>query len=412
MITSNSIVEKKESLERAVQYVMDSSPFYKEHFKDSDVSNFQTLPFTTKEDIAEQNELFCCVEKSNVAEYVTTSGTSGEPITIFLTKNDLDRLAENERASLSLMNGSDADIYQLLTTIDKQFMAGIAYYLGVQKMNAGIIRQGPGAIAAQWDSILKYKPTKLIAVPSFIILLLDYADKNGIDYNQTSIDSIVCIGESIRDNSFNHNLIGRKITSKWDVKLFSTYASTEMATAFSECKMQNGGHLNEDLLHLEVLRDDNTPVDNGEEGEIVITTLGVEGTPLIRYRTGDIAKFWSDKCACGSSSSRIGPIIGRKSQLIKFKGTSIYPQSIYNVLMSFDQIDLYHILVDQIDMTTINLKILLSEKEVDSALMSDILMKLKTKLKVAPELLLVSEKELKQRIINPNKRKPNYITFI
>ena len=150
MITSNSTLEKKESLERAVQYVMDNSPFYKEHFKDSDVSDFQTLPFTSKEDIAEQNELFCCVEKSNIAEYVTTSGTSGEPITIFLTKNDLDRLAENERASLTLMNGSDADIYQLLTTIDKQFMAGIAYYLGVQKMNAGIIRQGPGAIAAQW----------------------------------------------------------------------------------------------------------------------------------------------------------------------------------------------------------------------------------------------------------------------
>lgn len=412
MITSNSILEKNASLEEMIQYVMSNSPFYQDHFKDANVGDFESLPFTTKEDVAAQNERFCCVEMSKIAEYVTTSGTSGEPITIYLTKNDLERLAENERASLTLMNGSEGDLYQLLTTVDKQFMAGIAYYLGVQKMNAGIIRQGPGAISAQWDSILKYKPTKLIAVPSFILLLLDYADKNGIDYNKTSIDSIICIGESIRDNSFNYNLIGSKITSKWDVKLFSTYASTEMATAFSECKMQNGGHLNKELLHLEVLREDDTHVSNGEEGEIVITTLGVEGTPLIRYRTGDIAKFWSDKCKCESSSPRIGPIIGRKSQLIKFKGTSIYPQSIYNVLMSFDKIDLYHILVDQIDMTAINLKILLSEKEVDVDLSKELLLKLKTKLKVAPELLLVPEKELKKHIINPGKRKPNYITFL
>ena len=75
MIKGNSILEKKASLEEMIHYVMDNSSFYQKHFKGSDISNFKSLPFTTKEDIAEQNELFCCVEKSNVAEYVTTSGT-------------------------------------------------------------------------------------------------------------------------------------------------------------------------------------------------------------------------------------------------------------------------------------------------------------------------------------------------
>lgn len=405
-------------LQKAVQYAFENTPFYKEHFAGKfdpnqpfSLENYQALPFTTKDDIATRNIDFLSVPKNEIAEYVTTSGTSGDPVTIYLTKNDLDRLAENERFSLSLMNGSSDDLYQLLTTIDKQFMAGIAYYLGVQKLNAGMIRLGPGVVSAQWSSILLNQPTKLIAVPSFILSLLDYAERNGIDPNSTSVTDIICIGEPIRDNDFNLNVLGEKICSRWNVNLFSTYASTEMATAFSECTAQQGGHLNPELLFLEVLDEEGNQVQNGEAGEVVITTLGVEGAPVVRYKTGDIATYWSEPCSCGLDTPRLGTILGRKNQLIKFKGTSVYPQAIQNVLKSAAKVGLYHIIVSKDSSGIDQLRVLLPAETTMPSQVIDIQSKFKSHLKVNPVLELLPTKEIEQMTFVKEKRKPNFVTF-
>ena len=145
------------------------------------------------------------------------------------------------------------DIYQLMTTIDKRFMAGLAYQLGISKMGAGIVRTGPGAPFLQWESIQRFSPTILIAIPSFIPKLIDYAIEHNIDYKNSSIKSIVCIGEPIRNEDFTPSELGKRILSQWDVKLYSTYASTEMGAAFTECSEGTGGHLNPELLVLEVV---------------------------------------------------------------------------------------------------------------------------------------------------------------
>jgi len=243
------------------RYAQQHSPFYRNTLSgiqfDStfELSQLHTLPFTTKEDVSKDNQSFLAVPMNEVAEYVTTSGTSGEPITIFLTKKDLDRLAKNEHESLALTGATSADIFQLMTTIDKQFMAGLAYYLGVQSLGGGMIRIGPGVPALQWRSILLNQPTVLIAVPSFIITLIDYAKSHGIDLRASSVRSIVCIGEAIREEDLTLNVLGRRITDDWPVELFSTYASTEMAAAFTECTAHQGCHLNASLLFLEVLDD-------------------------------------------------------------------------------------------------------------------------------------------------------------
>jgi phenylacetate-CoA ligase len=242
IIEENSVME---TVFESVLYAQEKSPFYqkslepfnfeKESFK---IDDLKKLPFTTKEDISENNLDFLCVPMSEVAEFCTTSGTSGEPITIFLTKHDLKLLAENEANSFRLTGAKAEDLFQLMTTIDKQFMAGLAYYLGAQELNAGIIRIGPGVPALQWKSILTYKPTVLIAVPSFIINLIDYAKNNTINYSNSSVRSIICIGEAIREDDLSYNVLGKRITDNWDVELYSTYASTEMGAAFTECVQQ------------------------------------------------------------------------------------------------------------------------------------------------------------------------------
>src|SRR5690606_30519302 len=103
------------------------------------------------------------------------------------------------------------------------------------------------------------------------------------------------------------NTLGEKISSEWRIKLYNTYASTEMQTAFTECSAGRGGHQQPDLILLEILDDDGNPLKEGEYGEVTITTLGVEGMPLLRYRTGDICCFYETPCTCGRKSKRLSP---------------------------------------------------------------------------------------------------------
>ena len=163
------------------------------------LNDFRALPFTEKDDLARDNEAFLAVPMRDVRDIVTTSGTLGNPVSYYLTAPDLQRLAQNEAGSYRIAGCTADDTFQLLTTIDKRFMAGLAYFLGVQELGGRIIRSGPGALQMQWESILKFKPTVLIAVPSFIPRLIRYGKEQGIDINATSVRRIMCIGEPVRD---------------------------------------------------------------------------------------------------------------------------------------------------------------------------------------------------------------------
>lgn len=416
---TNQISEKvQHALIDLLAYVSEKSPFYKQkhaglaiNTQSLDLTEYKKIPFTTKEDLAANDLNFLCVPKNKIAEYVTTSGTTGSPISLYLTQSDLERLAINESDSFQLMGLDSNDLFQLLTTIDKQFMAGLAYSLGVQKLGAGMIRIGPGVPELQWSSIIKYEPTVLIAVPSFIVNLIEFAKENNIDFTQTSIKSIVCIGEPIRNEDFTYNILGKRITESWSVDLFSTYASTEMGAAFSECTAHEGNHLNEDLLFLEVIKEDGTEANDQESGEIVVTTLGATGSPLIRYKTGDIAKVYRTKCKCGRTSPRLGPILGRKNQMIKFKGTTIYPKAIFEMLEQFVEISCYKIIVNKDELNNDEITILLEDKIESTGVFLSILDQCKSKLRVVPKFEFLESNTLRSMVYKKNLRKPEKIKF-
>jgi phenylacetate-CoA ligase len=327
-------------------YLQQYSPFYRELFATHriDVNTIRTLedlqvvPPTGKEDLQQRNDDFICVPKNKIIEYTSTSGTLGSPVTVALTENDLQRLADNEYASFVCADGTSQDIYQLMLTLDRQFMAGMAYYSGIRKLGAGIIRVGPGVPSLQWQTILRIQPTAIVAVPSFIIKLIAYAKEHNIDLNQSSVRKAICIGENVRNTDFSLNMLGKRITDAWNIHLYSTYASTEMQTAFTECGAGKGGHLNPDLLIVELLDEKNQPVGPGDPGEVTITTLGVEGMPLLRYKTGDICLYLNEPCSCGRSSLRLSPVLGRKQQMIKFKGTTLYPPALFDLLNEMEEV--------------------------------------------------------------------------
>ena len=344
MNTGGGLQEQK--LQELLIYTGRFSPFYREWFARHhiDITSIRTvddlsvIPPTTKEDLQRRNDDFLCVERDRIAEYTSTSGTLGSPVTIALTHNDLDRLADNEYHSFLCADGSAGDIYQLMLTLDRQFMAGIAYYSGIRRLRAGVIRLGPGVPALQWQTISRLEPTVLVAVPSFMLKLISYARENNIDLNRSSVKKAICIGENIRHPDFSLNILGKKIADAWDIRLYSTYASTEMQTAFTECGEGKGGHLQPELLIVELLDDNDRKVGPGIPGEVTVTTLGIEGMPLIRYKTGDICTYSDQPCACGRTSLRLSPIIGRKQQMIKFKGTTLYPPALFDLLNEMEEV--------------------------------------------------------------------------
>jgi phenylacetate-CoA ligase len=324
-----------------MEYLAHRSVFYQRMFQEKKIDwskitkleDLQRIPLTTKEDLQRHNDEFLCVPREEIIDYVTTSGTLGDPVTFALTESDLQRLAFNEELSFTTAGCSGKDIMQLMTTIDRRFMAGLAYYMGARRMGAGVVRVGNGIPELQWDTIRRIQPTFCMVVPSFLIKLVEYAEGHDIDYNHCSLKRAVCIGEALRNPDFTLNTLGNRIHEKWSsLKLQSTYASTEMQSSFTECEACQGGHLQPELIIVEFLNDEGEAVGEDEPGEVTITTLGVRGMPLLRFRTGDIVYHYNEPCSCGRNTTRLSCVLGRKGQMIKFKGTTLYPPALYDIL--------------------------------------------------------------------------------
>lgn len=390
-------------------YASFKSPFYKRLFHNyktiSGWDDFLKLPTTSKDDLQNHNWDFLCVPKTQIVEFTSTSGTLGKPVIIGLTEKDLQRLAYNESISFTCADGGSDDLYQLMLTLDRQFMAGIAYYEGIRKLGAGLIRVGPGLPALQLETIQRLHPTVLVAVPSFIVKLIEYAKQVGFDLNSSSVKKAICIGEGVRTDALELNTLGKKIRETWNIALYSTYASTEMQTAFTECGHGKGGHLHPELIYVELLDDNGNSVSDGSEGEITVTTLGVEGMPLIRYRTGDIARIHHEPCACGRTTLRIGPILGRKQQMIKLKGTTLYPPAVFELLQRDGVIDyVVEAFTGSLGTDEVRLHICFDESG-KSSVQQQLLTNFQSRLRVVPEISSVSLREIEALQHSGNSRK-------
>lgn len=416
--TSEIKTFQEQKLQELLAYLVTNSEYYKKSFQQHniDISKIKKLedliklPLTTKEDLHRYNDDFICIEPSKIIDYVTTSGTTGNPVFFGLSDKDLERLAYNEAISFACSGIKNTDTIQLMTTIDRRFLAGMAYFLGARKLGAGIIRVGAGIPELQWDSIFKFNPSYLIAVPSFLLKLIEYAENNGIDVNTSSVKGVICIGEPLKNQDFTDNSLSKKIKEKWKINLYSTYASTEMSTAFAECEYQQGGHLHPELIIVEILDDNHLPVKDGEEGELVITTLGVETIPLLRFKTGDIVKAHYKPCKCGRNTLRLGPVIGRKKQMIKYKGTTIYPPAMFNLLNDFSEIENYIIELDKNDIGMDNITIKLGTKAASEDLLKRLKDHIRAKLRVLPTIIILSIEEVNKLKFPGINRKP--ILFI
>ena len=235
---------------------------------------------------------------------------------------------------------------------------------------------------------------------------IEFADLNHINHNTCSMQKCICIGEALRNQEFQLNTLGQKIHDKWPaLQLYSTYASTEMQSSFTECNEFHGGHLQPELIIVEFLDDNNRPVEEGEAGEVTITTLGVKGMPLLRFKTGDICYHHTDPCGCGRNTIRLSSILGRKGQMIKYKGTTLYPPALFDILDNIPSVKNYIIEVYTNELGTDEILIRIGSENRSEAFAKEIKDLFRSKVRVAPSINFESAEYIAKIQMPPMSRK-------
>jgi len=401
-----------ERFRRHLDWCARNSPYYRRLFKGAGINpgaislaTLGELPLTDKTDFARHNEEFLAVVPDKIVDIVLSSGTTGKPTRIMYTERDLRRLAYNEQVSFAGCGITAADVALLTCTMDRCFIAGLAYFLGIRALGAAAIRNGHGTLASHLEIIRMIKPTVLVGVPSFLRKLAVYLHDHGLDPAQTSVRKLVCIGEPVRGSDMGMLKLGNDLQALWKADVYSTYASSECISSFCECTAQCGGHLHPDLAIVEILDDTGRPVAPGQPGEVVLTPLDIEGMPLLRFRTGDVSFLMTEPCACGRTSPRLGPILGRKQQMMKVRGTTLYPQAVFAALDEIPDLGDYYLEIIGRENLSDELVIHLGARPGQPS-PEWLRERLQACLRVTPSIVIDPEDKVRQHLYSPESRKP------
>lgn len=406
-----------ELLAAHVQYCYERSAFYRRRFDEAGVepgqirtkADLRLLPVTTKEDIEEFGEDFLCVEGRRIVDLCQTSGTTGKPVILSQTESDLQRVGYNEKISFEAAGITCDDRVMIVCAMTRCFMAGLAYFEGARQLGAASVRTGSGNPAVVSQSVLLYRPSVIVCVPSQALGMADAVSKAGHDPAKLGVRLMMCIGEPVRGVDLELSELGLRLREVWDCDVVGTYASTEMATSFTDCTCGRGGHFHPELIAVEVLDEDGNEVVAGEAGEVVATPLQVTGMPLLRYCTGDIAAYFTEPCGCGRKTYRLGPIVGRKKQMLKIRGTTVYPNAIFSVLQGIDEVKNYYLEVYGDYELSESVRVVVGTDDVGALSAEVVAEKIRGYIRIKPEVVVEEASSVAGKIIQEGKRKP--VTF-
>jgi len=328
------------------------SEFYKVKFSGIDLcviqsqEDFEKIPFTNKGDLRDAYPLgLQAVPDSEIVRIHSSSGTTGIPVIIPYTKQDVTDWAEMFKRCYETAGLTSLDRVQI-TPGYGLWTAGIGFQTGAELLGAMVIPMGPGNTDKQIQMMRDLKSTVLCATSSYALLLAEEITKRKVRdkiYLKKGIIGSERWGEKMR----------RRIAHELGVQLYDIYGLTEIygpGIAMS-CDEECGMHYWDDYLYFEII-DPNTgtQVPYGEIGELVITTLRKEGAPLIRYRTHDLTRFMPSECACGLKYPRIDTLIGRTDDMVKVKGTNIFPGQIDEMLREVEGASSeYQVIIDHLN---------------------------------------------------------------
>jgi phenylacetate-CoA ligase len=326
--------------------------FYKRHFADIDPEDIRTeadfigLPFTEKDDLREAYPLgLSAVPAGDVVRIHSSSGTTGTPVIIPYTQKDVDDWALMFKRCYETAGVTREDRVHI-TPGYGLWTAGIGFQLGAELLGAMTVPMGPGNTDKQITMMVDMQATVLTATSSYALLLAEEIQRRGLR------DKIRLRKALIGSERWGEKM-RRRIADELGVELYDIYGLTEIygPGIGISCPCECGMHMWTDFLYYEII-DPKTGrrVSPGESGELVITTLQKEGAPLIRYRTHDLTREMAGSCPCGLGYPRIDTLIGRSDDMIKVKGTIIYPSRVDEMLSGVDGVSSeYQIMIDHLN---------------------------------------------------------------
>ncbi|MFA5857465.1 MAG: phenylacetate--CoA ligase [Elusimicrobiota bacterium] len=329
------------------------------------LDDIQKLPFTTKTDMREVYPWgLLAVDKSEIIEIHTSSGTTGTPVVDAYTRNDIALWAEVMTRTLVLGEVTKNDIIQNAYGYGL-FTGGLGIHHGGLNLGATVIPISGGNTKRQLQVLRDFKPTVLTCTPSYALYLAEAGREEGMDFKKTSLRVGFFGAEPWSEN------MRKEIEANLHIKALDIFGLTEIIGpgVGNECIHQCGIHLFEDVFYPEIINPETGKVlPDGEKGELVFTTLTKEGTPVIRYRTRDITFLNHEKCKCGRTSVRMNRILGRTDDMLIIRGVNVFPSQIEEVLLKLEGIEPhYQLIVDRRE----HLDVLEVQVEMNDKLFSD-----------------------------------------
>ncbi len=336
----------QETVYRAYAFV----PAYKEKMdqvgvKPEDIKSIEDinkLPFTTKQDLRDNYPFgLFAVPMSDVVRIHSSSGTTGKPTVVGYTSKDIDTWAELMARALYCAGASKHSVVQVSYGYGL-FTGGLGAHYGAERVGASVIPTSGGNTHRQIMLMQDFETTELMCTPSYALFMYEVMREMGIDPSDLKLRAGIFGAEPWSEN------MRREIENKLKIDAYDIYGLSEIIGpgVAIECNRKAGLHIGEDHFIPEIIDPETCEVlSEGEEGELVLTTITKEALPIIRYRTRDLTTLNMERCECGRTHARMAKVLGRSDDMVIIRGVNVFPSMVESVLLNIPGVEPHYLLV-------------------------------------------------------------------
>ena len=333
---------QEQRLQAVIQSVYEKVPFYRKNMDEAGVrpesvrtlTDIEQLPFTTKQDM--RNNYPYGLLASPMKEIVrvhASSGTTGKPTVVAYTRNDLDVWGEVLARTLAAGGLHSGSVFQVSVNYGL-FTGGLGMHYAAERIGAAVVPASGGNSSRQVMLMKDFGTTAMVITPSYALHLAEVMRELGVQPGDTALESVFCGAEAWSDK------MHEEVEDRFGVPAFDVYGLSEIIGpgVSCECEAHQGLHVQEDHFYPEVI----DPVTGrvlpeGEEGELVLTTLTRTGSPMIRYRTRDLTALERVPCACGRTQVKMRRVLGRNDDMLIIRGVNVFPSQVESVLLAYGE---------------------------------------------------------------------------
>ncbi|HJH30684.1 MAG TPA: phenylacetate--CoA ligase family protein [Methanosarcinaceae archaeon] len=346
---------QEQKLKELVHYVYQHSPFYRNKFDDAVIGpqdiktldDIKKLPFTYKKDLRDTYPTgMFCVPNEHLVRFHVSSGTTGKPTIVGYTKNDIDQWSLSLARALTSIGVGRGDVLQISYGYGL-FTGGLGMHYGAEEVGSTVLPTSAGNTEKQLELMQDLGTTVLACTPSYMLFMNEAAKQEGISIKDDTKLRIGILGAEPWSGEMR-----ARIEESSGIKAYDIFGTSELSgPLFTECTFQDGIHIWADQFLVEIIDPETgEQLPDGEQGELVITTLAKEALPLIRYKIGDLTIKTSEICKCGRTHPRIMRVLGRVDDMLIIRGINVFPGQIESVLMNIPEVgEHFMIIVDRVN---------------------------------------------------------------